>query len=384
MSNSVPTVALDFRPVRPPVSGVARYCLGIARSLGESDAFDLTLVGQFANSAVARDLAPKHSRQVNSQFLGGSRMRTLVSNAAIELGPEMLRRRITKQTDLVHETYFARLSHRSGPPMVATVHDTIPIDHPEWFNSRNREISRRNLQRQAEESAHIIAVSEFTKMRVIDITGAPSEKITVIPNGVDLPDRSVTQSNSSALPDAIDINRPVVLHVGNIEPRKNLLRLFHAVDEVRGSHPDVQLVLAGHLNFEAEESVELGRQILGDSLLHLGHVPDETRDELFRVASAVIFPSLYEGFGIPVLEAFAWKRPVVFAGNTSMGELAVSEQQVFDPLDVGAMASAMVWAMSGTSEVDDAVDAGWASLARFSWDAVARQTYEVYQEVLSA
>jgi glycosyltransferase involved in cell wall biosynthesis len=264
---------------------------------------------------------------------------------------------------------------------VVTFHDIAVLDHPEWFGKRFAAWYRWLAPRLARRVKRIVAVSEFTKSRLVTSLGIDSSKIAVIPNGVDERFRWTSRIDvckvQSRLPEPFSA---YVLSVGSLEPRKNLARLLEAwsqcVDQIP---PSVWLVITGIKGasqvFGRMPQMSLPRRV------HLtGFVPERELPALYSGALTLVYPSVYEGFGLPALEAMAAGVPPVVGDNTSLPELVREAGLCIDPFNVGAIARAIIRIVN---DVDLRAELGRRSMARshlFDWNRTARATWEVLSE----
>jgi glycosyltransferase involved in cell wall biosynthesis len=258
------------------------------------------------------------------------------------------------RVDVLHCPSF-RAPLRARVPLVVTVHDLAVFRHPEAFNRWTRTYSPRLVPRVLAAATRIVAVSDFTRRELVELLRVPDEKIRVVPNGVD---------------DAFSREGPAaggdyVLAVGTLEPRKNLQRLVEAA-----RRSDVELRVVGARGWGG---VEVG----GHGVRWLGEVSDAELARLYRGALCVAYPSSYEGFGIPVLEAMACGVPVVTTRGTAMEEVADGAAVLVDTSDPGAIAAGIERA---AAERERLVERGVERARAFRWDAVAAATVAVYRE----
>jgi glycosyltransferase involved in cell wall biosynthesis len=320
--------AIDVSPLVQTRAGTARYLKALLRELGRRD-----------------DVA------VSTRSFGRSdRLSTLARDAVWY--PFVLGR--TRNADVLHcPTYRGPL--QSGLPLVVTVHDLAVFRHPGAFNRWTRTYSPRLVPRVLAAARRIIAVSEFTRRELVELLRVPDEKIRVVPNGVD---EEFTREGPAAEGD-------YVLAVGTLEPRKNLPRLVEAA-----RRSDVELRVVGARGWG---DVEVG----GNGVRWLGEVSDTELARLYRGARCVAYPSLYEGFGIPVLEAMACGTPVVTTRGTAMEEVADGAAVLVNTSDPAELAAGIERA---AAERDSLVPRGLERARDFRWDAVAAATVAVYGE----
>jgi len=247
---------------------------------------------------------------------------------------------------------------RSSVPLVVTFHDLAVLRHPETFNRWTRTYSRRVLPRVVRAATRVIAVSEFTKRELQELLDVPEEKLRVIPNAVGGP---FSADGEAAAGD-------YVLAVSTLEPRKNLPRLVEAYR--RADLNGLPLLVAGAAGWG-------GVRVEGDGVRWLGEVRDDELARLYRGARAVAYVSLYEGFGLPVLEAMACGTPVVAGQDGALPEVAGGAAVLVDPLDPDAIAAGLNEAIERRDELRPL---GLARARAFDWGKVARKTVAVYRE----
>jgi glycosyltransferase involved in cell wall biosynthesis len=230
----------------------------------------------------------------------------------------------------------------------------------------------------------VIAVSEHTKADAIRTYGMREEKISVIYEGVadrfrrTSPDATAAVRRKYSLPDRF------ILSVGTIEPRKNLSALLEAYHVLRNEYPEYRLVLVGKKGWLYADFFrridELG---LGDKIVFPGFVPDEDLPAMYSAADLFVFPSLYEGFGLPVLEALACGAAVVASNASSVPEVAGDAALLVDPNDGEALVREMRAVLNNAKLRQDLQARGPKQAAKFSWRKAAEETLDVYSAVLS-
>ncbi|MBA3364385.1 MAG: glycosyltransferase family 4 protein [Actinobacteria bacterium] len=325
-------VGIDTSPLLQTRAGTARYLEGLIgglEELGEIELRRLAFGGSGRLSAVVRDTWWYLTRL-----------------------PRVARR---ASLDVLHCPSF-RAPIRSNVPLVVTVHDLAVLRHPEAFNRWTRSYSRRLVPRVVKAADRLIAVSEFTRRELVSFLGVPDAKIRVVPNAV----------GGVFSPEGPAAEGDYVLAVGTVEPRKNLARVVEAAKRA-----GVELRVVGERGWG---DVELP----GNGVRWLGRVPDDELASLYRGALCLAYPSLYEGFGIPVLEALASGTPVVTSAAGATEEVAGGAAVLVDPRDPASISAGIGEAVSRRAELSVL---GPKRASRFSWRATVEATAGVYREL---
>ena len=319
-------VGFDVSPLVQTGAGTARHVCGLLTALEqkpELEVIPLTFGGAGRASTLARDAA---------WYPAG------IARAASHL-------------DVLHCTTM-RGPLRARPPVVVTVHDLALLRHPEAFPPWHRYTGRLVLRHGVRRADAVVAVSEFTRAELVEQLGIPAERIRVVPNGIE----------TVFAPDGVAGNGDYVLAVGTLEPRKNLAR---AVEAARLAGVELRVVGARGWG---------GIEIAGWA----GRVSDENLAELYRGARCLVFPSLYEGFGLPVLEAMACGTPVVTTRGSATEEIAGGAAVLVDPLDPEAIAAGI--AEAGTRR-DELRRLGLERAREFSWERAADSVEALWREL---
>lgn len=260
---------------------------------------------------------------------------------------------------------------------VVTIHDIASLEHPEWFTPTYAAWHNWLVPKLARRVLHIITVSYFSKQRLIDLVGVPPEKVTVIYNGVSSHFTPQPPTAIAAVRQTLGIPTPYyVLFLGTRDPRKNLVRVLEAWKLLTPTlSQEIWLVIAGGEDptvFRYSHLAELPTRVY-----ITGYVKDEFLPALYSGALAFVFPSLYEGFGLPPLEAMACGTPVVGANTTSLAEVIGDAGILVDPYDSGAIASALQNLIEDASLRQNLRERGLARAKLFTWDHAAEQTWEL-------
>ena len=261
----------------------------------------------------------------------------------------------------------ANLGPLAFPRNVVVIHDAAALRHPEWYSPAYAAWQRRVLPALARRALHVVTVSEFSRGELTDLLGLPSGRVSVIPGGVDA--AFTPQADSERSRAALGLARPYVLCVASQTARKNLAALVPAAQALADDGIEV-VVAGGHRpQFAREAGLE--------GLRHLGAVPDALLPGLYAGAEAFALPSLYEGFGLPVLEAMACGTPVIAADATALAETAGGAARLAPPAAVSDAVCAVVRSPEERARLRAA---GLARAAPFTWERTARAVDAVLSE----
>lgn len=292
--------------------------------------------------------------------------------------------RLKQSIDLLHVTDYHIA--RADVPIVASLHDAIPLLYPEWTTPRFRATKNWLMKRSARHANWVIALSESAVDDIVAGFGVNRERISVIPCGVD--ERWLRR------PDANDIARVLAgrslepgyfLFVGTLQPRKNVARIVQAYRTVPESiRRQRALVIVGRPGWRCETDIAAVRDARadGEHVVWLNDVRDSGELLcLYAAAGQFVFPSLYEGFGIPVLEAFACRVPVLTSNVSSLPEVAAGAALQVNPTSVKSIADGMVALIEDEALAKSFVELGDARVREYTWSRTAQLTAEVYRAV---
>ncbi len=292
---------------------------------------------------------------------------------------ELPRRAARLGLDLMHcPVGLAPVSSRV--PVAITVHDVMALEHPEWFTAANRLQQRMVLGPAARRAAVVLTPSQFSRQRAIEWLGLRPERVRVTPWGVDEIFSAGFRSGETLA--RRGLGRRYLLTVGALRPRKNLETALAAF-EALADHEDLELVVAGGRGWDdAELLARLHRSPAAGRIRLTGRVSDDELAALYRGAECFLFPSRYEGFGLPPLEAMACGAPVVSSDRTSMPEVLGDAAVLVSPDDTAGWAAAVESLLTSPERRAELVERGRRRAAAFTWERCARATVEAYRFAL--
>ena len=281
--------------------------------------------------------------------------------------------------DVVHAPAYGPL--RSRTPYVMTIHDVLPIVRPQLFPYVIRAHFSLTTRRSAMRAACVITDTVYGREQLGDVLGLPSDRVVSVPLGAD--ERfSPGPAAPQLLRDRFGIDRPYVLCVGTLEPRKNLVAALRAVERAQLA-PDVMLVVAGGRGWRNAE-FERALEETDVPVAMTGRVSDDELVELYRGAECLLFPSLWEGYGLPPLEAMATGCPVIASERPTVPEVVGDAGVLVDPEDVDAIAEALRSVVGDGARSDELRRKGLARAAELTWERTAEETVGVYRRVVGA
>jgi glycosyltransferase involved in cell wall biosynthesis len=385
-----PHIFFDIGPAVHQRAGLARYAGRLATTLAANHAheIDLTLVyNQHSGHRPPKSLADADSLALPlGQYAW--RLSVLLSQLG-RVNHQPLASRLKQKRDsaaglaLYHAS--EHLLPRLSCPTVLTVHDLIFEHYPQHHTRRNAWFLRMAMPLFVAAADAIIAVSQHTRSDLITLYHAPPEKIAIIYEGVDArfqpsPPERIAQAKARFSPD-----RPYLLMVGTLEPRKNHAAALRALARLKQwGHPH-RLLIVGGMGWLFEPTRRLVEDLgLTGDVAFAGYAPDEELPALYSGADCVLLPSLFEGFGFPVLEAMACAAPVVCSNVSSLPEVAGDAALLAAPEDDVGLTHAIHLILSQPQLAERLRLAGLQQAARFRWDQCARETVELYRRLLRA
>ncbi|HTB18230.1 MAG TPA: glycosyltransferase family 1 protein [Bryobacteraceae bacterium] len=314
---------------------------------------------------------------------GRFRKRRVAVNPFVRLGYDLPKRVAEDRPNVLHVQYTAPVA--CSAPIEVSVHDVSFLEHPEYFTWFRAMQLRLTVRRTVKAASCVLTPSEFSKRRILDAYQLADEKVVVLPNGVSSVFHPVTReaaqrSMRTALPPV-----PFVLTVGDLQPRKNQLGLIRAFEDLIGAHPQLphHLLIVGKEESWYAPIVRAAakKSRVADRIHFTGFVDDEELRRLYGACDLFVYPSFYEGFGLPILEAMACGRAVACSNTSAMPEVADSAALLFDPSSQRDLVFAMRDLLLNPELRQRMERLGVQRAAMFSWTSSAAKTLDLYYAV---
>lgn len=365
-------IAIDVRKLHD--FGIGTYIRNLLRYLASFDqSTEYALICRPQDSQAIRDMAPNFV-----PIADGSRPYSFAEQFTIPA------RLLQRHCDLFHAPHYVL------PPLVpcrsvVTIHDCIHLIFPQYLPNRIAyAYAKASLWTAARRAERVLTVSETSKADIIRYCGVPADRVVVTPNAIDARFlEAPPEENLRNTRERYQLDGPFILYVGNIKPHKNLERLIESFHLVRREGFDglKLLIIGDQISRYPRLRRAVDRHRLHKHVRFLGFVPDDTLASLYRLATVFAFPSLYEGFGLPPLEAMASGTPVVAANTSSLPEVLGDAALLVDPYSPESMAEGLLQVLTDEALRARLTERGLARARTFSWEASVRRVREVYEEV---
>lgn len=286
--------------------------------------------------------------------------------------------------DLLHSPDFIP-PQRGARHHVITVHDLTFLHYPQYLTAASRRYYNDQIEAAVRQADHILSDSEATRRDLITMLNVPAEKISVHPLGVDEAFQPLPENDTQPVLDALSLPEAYLLHVGTLEPRKNIVGLVRAYRALLDSYPDAPpLLLVGRRGwlFDAMwqeiEAFKLGERLIWRDDISNAHLP-----AIYNRARALITPSFYEGFGLPALEAMACGTLPIVSHRSSLPEIVGEVGALIDPDEPATLTAALSRVLNDADWVREQAQRGLERARRFTWDATARIILHTYETILT-
>jgi len=366
-------IGIDGIPLAELKTGVGHYTFEIALGLARqapSDSFEILSHLPFAQGAV--------SDVPNLSFIEQPVNQATRHWWTIGLPLYIKRARL----DLFHGTNYD-VPVWGGCPTVLTIHDLSQLLFPETHEERRVRRARRRLPVMSRRATMIITPTEAVKSEVCEQLRVPRDKVVVVNEAPRRSFQPMPLAEASATVRRLGIDEEFILYVGTIEPRKNLITLVKAFQEVlRSTTLRPQLVIAGKKGWLTEELFAyIDSAKLGDRLCLTGYLGDDELRALYSACSVMVYPALYEGGGLPTLEAMACGAPVITTNTPAIVEMVGDKALLFSPADFRGLAEHLVELLTTPAARESMSREGIQHAARFTWERAAQETMKIYRQV---
>jgi glycosyltransferase involved in cell wall biosynthesis len=359
-------IAIDARDLARNITGVGRYLTNLIRNwVAESDKNQFLL---YSDQPVQFNFQTQH---ITEKILQGH--------------PILWKQILLPLTKIMHDHDLIFSPSYSAPlftieKTVVTIHDLVAVLKPEWTSKSQHLRFKTIVNLSAKCSTKIIAVSETTRNDIIEITGIPSNKIAVVYEGVDEMFKVIGSQDGISIPGS---DKPFILFVGSIHPRRNIKRLIQAFNAMKNNGQlKHKLVLVGMVLQESRALSEwINTSRWKKDIICLNYVTDENLVRLYNTAELFVYPSLYEGFGLPVLEAMACGTPVITSNVSSLPEVAGSAAILVDPYSVEDIIKAIKNIVQDKELKNDLIERGLERSKVFSWGKASKETLEIFENL---
>lgn len=373
-------VGLDGFPLASPKTGIGHYTFELARSLAQlapDDRFELISPTPFSDSSI------KEIQEASLPNLGFINPKaTSIRRHWWAVGLPLYLRQTT--FDLFHGTnYEVPLWNRRRN--VVTIHDLSLLLHPEYHERRLVRRARRRLPLMLRSASMIIAVTESMKREICEHLNVTADRVAVTPEAPRRSFHRISLEETTTTRRRFEIEDDFILFVGTVEPRKNLITLMRALDEVlRHTSLRPQLVIAGGMGWLTDELFSfLEDSPVKERVQFIGYTSDDDLRALYSSCRISVYPSLYEGFGLPPLEAMACGAPVITSRIPAIEETVRPAAMMVDPLDVTELARAIVGLWNDQPQRERLSAAGLHRAAEFTWERTAQLTLNVYRAMIA-
>lgn len=372
--------------------GISRYFYELLKQLSLMNNIDIDLPILYSSnfylmnsSLLNKDVSEQKPDNIffGIQFAGMAKIERILGRLSILEHPMIENQKLSidkivmSNYDVFHPTYYDNyfLKYVSDKPFVLTVYDMIhEILSGKYLKRKKGFIDRKKIL--MNKAAHIIAISENTKKDIIDIYGIENSKISVVYLGNSL-DGSISGENNITLPENY------LLYVGDRGAYKNFIFFIKSIKPLLNKEKDLFLVCAGSTAFSSKEKSIIAENGLTEKIVFFPLVDDQTLTHIYKKALCLVFPTLYEGFGIPVLEAFACGCPAVISNTSSLPEVGGDAVLYFYPEDADSILESVKKVVFDKEVQKELSEKGIEQLKKFSWKKCALQTRSVYQNIIA-
>lgn len=368
-------IGIDAHMLGHNETGNETYILELVRALARCDTSDTFFV-----YVEKPDALPQEVRDASNLRVAQLSTRS----GAVRLLRELSERAAADQLDVLHVSYNAPLRVPKRCALVVTIHDISFEENPQWFPRKLRALLKWSVPRSARMARRVTTDTECAKDDLVRLYDLPPKKIVVTPYAAHARFRPLRdEAGLNRVRAQYNTSDPFVLAVGNVQPRKNLARLMHAFARVQENlRLPHKLVIVGQPLWLAGDLLAQARA-LGEHVVLTGYVPEPDLPLLYNAAQLFCYPSLYEGFGLPVLEAMACGTPVLTSNLSALPEVAGDAARMVNPYDEGELVRALSELLCDADARAQLRERGLARAKLFSWERTAKQTLCAYYDAVA-
>ncbi len=373
-------IAIDVRPTVGHFAGIGKYTYNLVKEIAKLDRENEYLLYSFFLKPFSSDIEELAKSQPNFSLkasrIPGRLMRFFWDYLKIPIEPFL------GEVDVFHITNYL-IPYIRRAKLLVTIYDITPVLSPEYHNRYTRTYVKEKILFAAKKADRIIAISQHTKRDLIQTLGVPEDLIAVIYGGVGEQFQPIkNQEVLNRVKERYNIKDKYLLFLGTLEPRKNIPGLIRAFHKIKDRFPNYQLVIAGKRGWKFQEIFKTVEELrLEDRVIFTGYLPEEDIPSLYSGAELFIYPTLYEGFGFPPLEAMACGTPVITSNLSSLPEVVGEGGILIDPNNIDELSRAMESVLADENLRKGLREKGLRQAAKFSWERCARDTLKVYREV---
>ena len=371
-------IGINFHTMDRYISGVEYYCLDLLNGLLRIDPHNGYII--FTNHP---DVVSQYVRPANNlSIIEVKHLKTRIARICWE-HTQLPRLAIKEKLDVLHCPSYICPLQKILVPFVVTIHDTIAIDYPQWCKKTNVLYFNLFMKAAAKNASCIITVSGHSAEDVKRNFDLPRSRIRTIHSGIDdIFNTSRDARQASRVKARYNLPDKYILYVGNIEPKKNIRTLLDVQKELSKKGLPHKLVIVGKRAWSAgPELKEIKRQIASGNVVRTGYVNRSDLPYVYQMADIFVFPSLYEGFGFPPLEAMACGTPVIASNNGALSETISDAALIVEPQNSSQIVHAITLMLTDNQLRDRFIQKGLERSGQYSWDKAAKQTLSIYREV---
>ena len=391
-------IGLNLQPLASPtLTGIGTYALEVTKRLAQNSA-DVNEIECHVFDFWGHNNAASRIASILDEDASETIRPTIRESRLIPLGvlirtgklcPFLTYNRLLHSKADLTVFFNYLLPNRIKGKTIVTVYDMVSERYPETMDKRNAKLLGKYLYKSCQRANEIITISEFSKKEIVECLQIPADRIRVAPCGYDkakyfpLGSEEDRATLMKRIADRYGINTPYILYLGTLEPRKNVELLLDMFILIKRQFPSLKLVLCGGLGWKYEATLDkVSRLRLDNDVIRTGYVSEEDKRILYVLAEIFFFPSFYEGFGLPPLEAMACGTPVICSCTSSLPEVVGEAGFLCDPRDPQAFAAAAMTVLTDPVRRSEMIVKGYEQAGRFSWDRTAKEYTRAISDVV--